>query len=241
MATTLNKDFAFPSNAALFLDFDGTLVGFRDNPYSVHLANSEISCLLNLNDKLDGALAIISGRDIVDLSKRVPIALWRIGNHGLYSAAPNTPPPNDLPKFSSDIRRKIDKVMSQVPEIWIEDKGPVLAIHHRKKPALGLAISQAISPLLAPLKTHIIQVGNCVVEIKPASANKGIGLRKQMTRDPFLGRMPIMIGDDTTDEEGFIAAKKLGGFGIKIGHGPTQAKYNLLNIQDLYSFLRLPT
>lgn len=238
MATVLTPEFALPSNAALFLDFDGTLAGFQDNPYSVHLSGSEIACLLELNDRLDGAVAIISGRDITDLSKRVPITLWRLGNHGLYSAAPNMQPPTDLPKFPSNIRRMIDERLSQMPEIWIEDKGPVLAIHHRKKPALGPEINRAISPVLTQSKTHIIQMGNCVVEVKPATANKGLALRKQMERDPFRGRMPIMIGDDTTDEDGFIAAKKLSGLGIKIGSGPTQAQYNLSNIDDLYSFLR---
>lgn len=238
MASVLPAKFVLPDNAALFLDFDGTLVGFQDDPYSVHLSESEVACLLALKDSLGGALAIISGRDIGDLSARVPIELWRMGNHGLYSAAPNMPPPRDLPQFSSDLRRKIDQLLSEIPETWIEDKGPVLAIHHRKNPEMGLHIAQTILPMLASSKSYVIQIGNCVVEVKPAAANKGLALRKHMTSDPFRGRVPIMIGDDTTDEDGFIAAKKLEGFGIKIGLGPTQARYTLSNIQDLYRFLR---
>ena len=227
-----------PDNAALFLDFDGTLAEFQDNPYFVHLSSSDIACLLALNDRLDGALAIISGRDIADLSARVPISFWRLGNHGLYSAAPNMEPPTDLPKFSPDMRAEINEKLSQMPEIWIEEKGPVLAIHHRKNPALGPAINRAISPLLAQSKTQKIQVGNCVVEVKPVAANKGLALRKQMELAPFRGRVPIMIGDDATDEDGFIAAKKIGGLGIKIGSGPSRAQYSISSIDDLYSFLR---
>lgn len=238
MATVITPEFALPSRAALFLDFDGTLVRFQDDPYSVQLSASEIVCLLELNDKLDGALAIISGRDIADLSERVPTVLWRLGNHGLYNAAPHQHPPTDLATFPPVIRDKIDEKLLHMRGIWIEDKGPVLAIHHRKQPDLGPTINRAISPILAQSKTHIIQMGNCVVEIKPAAANKGLALTKLMRIAPFKGRVPIMIGDDTTDEDGFIAAKKLGGLGIKIGTSPTQAQYIISNIDNLYSVLR---
>ena len=62
-----------------------------------------------------------------------------------------------------------------------------------------------------------------VVEVKPASAHKGTALRALMTRAPFAGRRPVMLGDDTTDEDAIAAALALGGVAVKVGAGPSAA------------------
>ena len=40
--------------------------------------------------------------------------------------------------------------------------------------------------------------------------------------------MPIFVGDDRSDEHGFAAVRVIGGWGVKVGSGPTVAAY-LLN------------
>ncbi|MGB2178897.1 MAG: trehalose-phosphatase, partial [Hyphomonas sp.] len=77
---------------ALFLDFDGTLAGLQDNPDTVFLAPGMDAVLEAIGGRLEGALAILSGRDAGDLARRVPGGLWRIGNHGLIPLAPGVKP-----------------------------------------------------------------------------------------------------------------------------------------------------
>ncbi len=63
-----------------------------------------------------------------------------------------------------------------------------------------------------------------VVEVKPAAAHKGTALRRLAAAPPFAGRRPLMIGDDTTDEDAIAAAQDLGGLGVKIGQGLSAAR-----------------
>jgi trehalose 6-phosphate phosphatase len=62
-----------------------------------------------------------------------------------------------------------------------------------------------------------------VVEVKPAGAHKGTALRRLSALPPFAGRRPVMLGDDTTDEDAIEAALALGGVGVKIGPGASAA------------------
>jgi trehalose 6-phosphate phosphatase len=68
------------------------------------------------------------------------------------------------------------------------------------------------------------QPGKMVVEVKPAGAHKGAALRRLAAIPPFMGRRPVMLGDDATDEDAIEAAQALGGIGVKIGAGSTVAR-----------------
>ncbi|RKQ69799.1 trehalose 6-phosphatase [Litorimonas taeanensis] len=242
MAVRITDSFDFPTNMALFLDFDGTLAGFKDDPDTVKLMPQESALILNLANHLSGALALISGRDLRDLSKRVPNSLWRLGNHGLYSAAPYEDPPTSFTQFPTELKAKLEANLSHLNGIWFEDKGPVLAIHHRAKPESGPEISSCVEAEIKAYPLHIMQLGHNVIEIKPADANKGAALTRQMRNPAFANRIPVMIGDDTTDEDAFRAAETFGGFGIKMAHqemkqSETAARFYIETIQDLYGLL----
>ena len=77
-----------------------------------------------------------------------------------------------------------------------------------------------------------------MIELKPAAANKGIALASMMQRKPFLGRIPVMVGDDTTDEDAMQAAKDLGGYGVKVGKGETCAEFGFEDPSDVWVWLR---
>lgn len=61
------------SDHGLFLDFDGTLADLQEDASAVVLPQSGPQTLRRVSDALSGALAIISGRALADLSLRVPI------------------------------------------------------------------------------------------------------------------------------------------------------------------------
>lgn len=241
MTAFVKDDFAFPVQMALFLDFDGTLVGFKNDPETVHLTRGHTNRLIKLHSALSGAIAIISGRDVRDLATRVPNIFWRLGNHGLYSLPPTHVPPATLASFPDTLRKALTQALQKFGGVWIEDKGPMIAIHHRAIPQAGPDIYKIVYGLIAEADglrpDLIIQSGHNVVEIKPADANKGKSITAMMKNPPFLGRTPVMIGDDNTDEDGFIAVQNRGGFGIKVGPGETQAKYRVADRDALYALL----
>ncbi len=79
--------------------------------------------------------------------------------------------------------------------------------------------------------------GKLVFEVKPLGVNKGQAVESFMTQAPFASRIPFFVGDDLTDEDGFAAAQKLGGHGLKIGDGPTQARHRCASPAELRRWL----
>ena len=207
---------------ALFLDFDGTLAEIGDDPAAIHLPAATAARLCSLCTRLGGALAILSGRDLRDLSRRTPRAVWRLGGHGLETAAPGADPPAMPPVAPPALLAALAPLRS-VRGVRVEDKGPVQAIHYRAAPHRAERCIRVARAAAAALPDHVAQPGKMVVEVKPRRANKGAALSAAMERAPFAGRRPIMIGDDATDEDAMAAALALGGIAVKVGHGETQA------------------
>jgi trehalose 6-phosphate phosphatase len=55
-----------------------------------------------------------------------------------------------------------------------------------------------------------------MIEIKPATFNKGTGVRELMSYAPFRGRTPVFIGDDVTDEAVFAMLPEFHGLGYSV-------------------------
>ncbi len=51
--------------------------------------------------------------------------------------------------------------------------------------------------------------GKQLVEIRPDGRDKGTAILDFMQEPPFAGRMPVFVGDDLTDEDGFAAVASL--------------------------------
>ncbi|MFC2954098.1 trehalose-phosphatase [Marinicaulis aureus] len=223
--------------AALFLDFDGTLAPLQSNPDAVILPEGGGETLRALAAKLGGALAVLSGRDIRDLSKRIPDNLWRAGGHGLEVCAPGDAPedePNAAPPALVDA---LSLLAAGVEGARLEPKGEVLALHYRAAPDAGAVLQNAMEKIIAGIDGYILQPGKMVLEAKPVHANKGLTLMRFLERQPFAGLSPVMVGDDATDEDAMAEAKAAGGYGVKIGTGDTHAAYGLASPADVWRWL----
>lgn len=217
---------ALSSGDALFLDFDGTLAEIGPDPDAIRLDPATAEVLAALAARLGGAVALLSGRGLADLASRTPAGLWRIGGHGLQVAAPGTiridpPPPPDPAALAA-----LDP-LSMLPCVRVEVKGPILAIHYRAAPESARSCLELARRAAAAGRGLVVQCGKMVVEVKPETAHKGVALRRLAATVPFAGRRPVMVGDDTTDEDAILAAQDLGGLGIRVGPGPSAARARL--------------
>jgi trehalose 6-phosphate phosphatase len=57
-------------------------------------------------------------------------------------------------------------------------------------------------------------------DIRPRGAHKGAVVDMLMSGAPFRGRVPVFIGDDVTDRDGFAAAHRHHGYGVQVGARP---------------------
>jgi trehalose 6-phosphate phosphatase len=208
---------------ALFLDFDGTLAEIGPDPDAIRLDPGTAAELGRLAERLGGAVALLSGRDLRDLALRTPATVWRAGGHGLEIAKPGeaVPPPSGrLPEAALEPLRRA----AAPAGVRLELKGPVAALHYRAAPEAEPACLAAAEAAAATRPGLVWQPGKMVVEVKPADAHKGAALRRLAAAAPFAGRRPLMLGDDATDEDAIEAAQALGGVGVKVGPGPTAAR-----------------
>ncbi|MBD8891934.1 trehalose-phosphatase [Roseibium litorale] len=226
---------------ALFLDFDGTLVELAARPQDVRVDPSLSDVLVSLQDLLGGAVAVVSGRPVEQIDAFLqPVRLPAAGLHGLEQRdAPggkvlSSPPDNQITRLAHHIAG------SGLLErgVTLEDKGPAIALHYRAVPELEAEVVDFMTRTLSLLPDLHMVHGKMVAEAKPKGRDKGTALRGFMEREPFSGRRPVFIGDDVTDEDGLSAANAGGGFGIKVGDGPTCARFRLANVTAVLEWLQ---
>jgi trehalose 6-phosphate phosphatase len=205
---------------ALLLDFDGTLVDIAPTPESVEVPASLRRALARLIERTGGAVALVSGRSVVDLDRFfAPMRLPVVGVHGaelrlLNGAATEK---RDTAGLEPRLRHKLIALAGS--GVVAEDKGLSVALHYRLAPERARSIRAAVDEICAEPWDAPIEVlpGKSVIEIKHAGFSKGSGVRELMTHAPFRGRRPIFIGDDTTDETVFAILPELDGIGFSVG------------------------
>lgn len=227
---------------AYFLDVDGTLVAFAYRPDAIHVDDVLLGLIMRLYTACGGALALVSGRALADLDKRlggirIPIA----GQHGLElrDAEGRVRIHADMSSAAlAELKHRLSGLAARHSGLLLEDKGLALAIHYRQTPMLAGYIHRQVRRWLAdsglPLQ---LQRGKHVLELKSAVHDKGTAIAELMQQAPFRGRQPIFIGDDVTDEHGFDTVNRLGGHSIKVGTGRTCAQWRLPDIAAVRAWL----
>jgi trehalose 6-phosphate phosphatase len=230
-----------PSNAAVFLDIDGTLVRYEAHPGAVRIDEALRSLLERLGPATLGALALISGRSIADIDALFePLRFAVAGQHGAErrSADGSThfhaPLASRLQGPAVELRR----FAQEHAGLLLEEKGASLALHFRNNPrAAGLVEREARRVLAALGDEFELQAGKFVFEVKPSGKDKGTAIAEFMAEPPFAGRRPVFVGDDLTDEFGFDLVNRIGGDTVKVGPGPTRAHWRLENAEAVRHWL----
>ena len=211
-------------SCALFLDFDGTMVDIAPQPHAVQVPGGLIGALRNLQDYLQGAVAVISGRPIAQLDEYLqPVRLPLAGIHGAERRGAdgamhflNTHP-------LDHVEAAARALAAQHPGLLVEDKRSSMALHYRQRPDLEEVCLATMQRAVEESPGLTLLRGKMVVEAKPGGASKGHAIEDFLREPPFAGRSPVFIGDDITDEVGFSTVQRLGGIGLKVGDGPSVA------------------
>jgi trehalose 6-phosphate phosphatase len=215
---------------ALFLDVDGCLLDLAGAPDAVVMPRTLPAVLTSLSQRLDGAVALISGRALENVERLfVPLQLPIAGLHGLErrdadGAAPVLPTP---PTWRV-VRDDAASVIANHPGTLLEDKGVALALHWRNAPQAAGELLAFAESTLPRLPGYRLQHGDHVVELRPAAGDKGSAVVALLDEPPFRGRVPVFVGDDVTDEAGFAVVNARGGLSVVVGdREPSCAHYAL--------------
>jgi len=204
--------------ASLFLDLDGTILELAETPGSARISEAARTVLALAVRKLDGRIAIVSGRSADDVATLLPALPIHIGgSHGaeLRWADGRRLAPARSPALDHALA-EIRGFAATRPGLLVEDKPFGVALHYRLAPhyeaearALALGLSRETGLPLQP--------GKMVQELKTGPRDKGNAIAAFMAEAPMKHGVPVFIGDDDNDEAGFAIAAQLGGAGILVG------------------------
>jgi trehalose 6-phosphate phosphatase len=218
---------------AYFLDVDGTLLEFAARPQDVRVEPGVLALLASLREKTGGALALVSGRSVEDVDRLfAPLVLPVAGQHGAECRSANGVLRCHAAAQESlhSAAARMAALVSDHPGLGFENKGFALAMHYRRAPGLRSLVEREMRAVVAKLgEAFELQMGKCVVEIKPRGRDKGRAIAELAGEPPFEGRRPVFIGDDLTDESGFEVVNRMGGVSVKVGAGITQARWRLFD------------
>lgn len=226
---------------ALFLDVDGSLIEFADRPEQVQVPSALRQRLHRLREQLGGALALVSGRNISDLDSLFGAPDWpKAGLHGLELLTPDGQRRDGQvdPREQHKLRREAAALVEHLPGVRLEDKGLAIALHARGAEHQWEALNEATEALIGSLPGFELQPGNLVVEIKPANMDKGRAVAELLALPPFLGRTPVYLGDDLTDEHAFATVNLENGISVRVGERePSLAQFTLPTPAAVHAWL----
>jgi trehalose 6-phosphate synthase/phosphatase len=244
MMQNLNRRYKAAVKRILFLDYDGTLMGFDKDPQKVIPDRELYATLRKLSKIPQNKLVIISGRDKETLGRWFPASQWDIdivAEHGVWFRTPGSSW-SMLEQIDRDwmeiIRPILEFYVDRTPRSFIETKNYSLVWHYRNSdPDLGNQRSWELKDELKALVTNLnleIMDGDKVIEIKNSGINKGraASIKISETIYDFI----LAVGDDWTDEYTFDALPDKA-FTIKVGTKTTKADYYVKGVPDVRKIL----
>jgi trehalose 6-phosphate synthase/phosphatase len=239
---TLLENYNKSEKRSIFLDYDGTLTGFKKNPNDAKPDEELHATLRKLEADPQNVITIISGRD------RDSLESWFEGHkinliveHGVW-----------IKKYEKDwrmlttvtdtwkpsIRPILETFVDRTPGSFIEEKNYSLVWHFRKaEPEQGeLRANELKDELTTMIANHNLEIleGNKVIEVKSGGINKGVAANQFLKNQQF--DFILAIGDDWTDEYMFRELPE-SSTTIKVGLKHTAAKYKLESVKAVRELL----
>ena len=240
-------DEALTEGVLLFFDYDGTLTPIVERPELAILPPSTKELLKRVSDF--HKLAIISGRSLAEIKKLVGLdGIYYAGNHGFEISGPGIelikPEAERTRSTLAEICKKLRRKLGHIEGAMVEDKGLTASVHYRlvarvKFKSVKKIFAKTVKPYVDSGVIKITQ-GKKVFEIRPnVKWDKGkavLWIIKIL--DPRKNLIPVYMGDDRTDEDGFIALEE--GITILVSEKrkKSNAKFFLRNLNEVQMFLK---
>ena len=208
----------------VFLDYDGTLTPIVNNPSDAILPIMTKDVVERLTKH--SIVVIISGRDLKDVENMVGINdIVYVGSHGFDIMAP------DGSSHSQDWLQRYIPALNQAETALREAVSDIAgALVERKRFAIAVHYRNVDNAHLDTLKERFHQVLSQHADLRKSSGKKVLELRPDVDWDKGKAIIsmietlhldidevvPLFIGDDITDEDGFRAVSDRG-IGIVVG------------------------
>ncbi|WP_372775572.1 bifunctional alpha,alpha-trehalose-phosphate synthase (UDP-forming)/trehalose-phosphatase [Mangrovibacterium sp.] len=228
---------------AIFLDYDGTLVGFKNDPQAASPDEELHKLLTALESDPKNMVTVISGRD------RETLERW-LGNHKVNLITEHgvwlrrlgedwQMIDNLNSNWKPSIRPLLESYVDRTPGTFIEEKNYSLVWHYRKaEPEQGEQRANELKDELHDMISNYnleIMEGNKVIEVKAGGINKGIAAMR------FLNNHQVdcilAIGDDWTDEYMFRELPETA-ITVKVGLKNTAATYKVESVNSVRLLLK---
>ncbi len=241
--TKIVKSVFQSDNRIFFLDYDGTLTGFHNNPQHANPDKELYDILDKLNSDPKNRVVLISGRDKDTFNEWFGEKSYTlIVEHGVWIRNAGEDwqmiEPLDA-SWKSSIRSALEFYVDRTPGSFIEEKNYSLVWHYRKSdPELGMnraiELKDELNSLVSNLNLEILE-GNKVIEIKNHGINKGRAAQMVLHSSP--ADKIVAIGDDWTDEFLFSEIPD-NAITIKVGMAKTVASYRVENVEEVRELLK---
>jgi trehalose-phosphatase len=211
------KELAGAERAVLFLDYDGTLAPFREEREKASPYPGVVEWLDTIMAAGHTRLVMVSGRDPVEvltlLGLSQPLEVW--GSHGLERRFPDGAMEKQPLSSGAEeaLVRAGDIVRLQGWEGGLEIKHGCVALHWRGLKEVEIAereeeLTSLWTPLLSEggLKLAPFDGG---LELRSAGSTKGDAVRTVLAEER-PAPVAAYLGDDFTDEDGFLALGERG-------------------------------
>jgi trehalose 6-phosphate phosphatase len=226
------------------LDFDGTLAPLVDDPDTSRALPAAVEALRALAGASGITLALVSGRSLVDLHRRAEVPVGtvligshggergRVGEHGLVHDPIQLTPEQDA--LLVQVGAGLQGAARGRDGVWVQHKPAAAVLHTRlAQPADADAATEQAVAVARDLGVDALQ-GKDVVEVSVLEVTKGQALLR--LKDELGAAAVVYAGDDTTDEHAFgdLAATDVT---VKVGPGPTAARYRVADPDALARLL----
>jgi len=194
------------AEAAILLDYDGTLAPIVDRPQDAVPAAGAAEVLTSLVRRA-GSVTIVTGRPAGFVREVLPVAgLDVVGLYGLEGR----------PSLPEDVRAAVAAVAAGEPGAHVEDKDASIAVHLRLTPD-PVAAAARVGPKLVEIAERAgleLLHGKRVLELAPSGGGKGSVVRRVLGASGT--RAALYAGDDLADLSAFAALDDLASRGVPV-------------------------
>ena len=239
LSEEIKHDYKKSEERLIFLDYDGTLVGFNENPDDSKPDQELIEILDYLTKDKKNHIVIISGRGRQSLEEWMkPYSLDIVAEHGVWIKRMGKPF-KTLLKINASWKKEtlslLERYVNRTPGSFVEEKDYSLVWHYRKvETGLGEVRTRELTSHLKYMTANEnldVLEGDMIVEIKNSEINKGKAAQKLMEIYPEADFL-LALGDDFTDEDTFKAMPEEA-YSIKVGTSASEAKFSVNSYKEV--------